>query len=75
MAGSGFGTFVFPPLCVGLMSAFTWRGAMWILAGIILNCAVFGALMKALPKPKVVEETKKHLQAALSQASNLQVNF
>lgn len=73
VAGSGFGTFVFPPLTVALITAFTWRGALWILSGIILNCAVFGCLMRSLPKPKVAEETKKHLEAALSQASNLHV--
>ena len=37
VAGSGLGTFVFPPMCEVLLSNFAWRGALLIIAGIVLN--------------------------------------
>lgn len=46
VCGSGFGTFVFAPLATFLLEALGgWKGANLVLAGIILNCAIFGALM------------------------------
>ncbi|XP_015120902.1 monocarboxylate transporter 4 isoform X2 [Diachasma alloeum] len=53
VCGSGFGTFVFAPLATTLIEEYgDWRQAHWILAGLILNCAVFGALMRPLEYPK-----------------------
>lgn len=53
VCGSGFGTFVFAPLATFLLEKFGgWRGANLVLAGIILNCAIFGALMRPLTYPK-----------------------
>uniref|UniRef100_A0A0A9Y4G3 Monocarboxylate transporter 12 n=1 Tax=Lygus hesperus TaxID=30085 RepID=A0A0A9Y4G3_LYGHE len=52
VCGSGFGTFAFAPLASYLLSEFGWQGANLILAGLILNCAVFGALMRPLEYPK-----------------------
>uniref|UniRef100_A0A1B6MCW1 Major facilitator superfamily (MFS) profile domain-containing protein n=1 Tax=Graphocephala atropunctata TaxID=36148 RepID=A0A1B6MCW1_9HEMI len=52
VCGSGFGTFVFAPLATMLLENFDWKGANLILAGLILNCAVFGALMRPLEFPK-----------------------
>ena len=40
--GAGLGQFVFPPLITWLIDIFQWRGVLYILAGIILNCAVYG---------------------------------
>lgn len=34
------------------MSEYDWKGAHYILAGLLLNCAVFGALMRPLEYPK-----------------------
>lgn len=48
VCGSGFGTFVFAPLASFLLETYGWRGANLILAGIILNCVIFGALMRPL---------------------------
>ncbi|KAL0275555.1 UNVERIFIED_CONTAM: hypothetical protein PYX00_003373 [Menopon gallinae] len=52
VCGSGVGTFAFSPFARILLEQYGWRGANLILAGIILNCAVFGALMKPLEFPK-----------------------
>lgn len=52
VCGSGFGTFAFAPLATILLENFGWRGANLILAGLILNCAVFGAMMRPLEFPK-----------------------
>lgn len=50
VCGSGFGTFTFAPLANFLLDYFhnDWKSANIILAGLILNCAVFGALMRPL---------------------------
>ncbi|OQR74268.1 hypothetical protein BIW11_09187, partial [Tropilaelaps mercedesae] len=48
VCGSGLGAFVFAPLVQYLLEAFAWRGALLILAGLVLNCCVFGALMRPL---------------------------
>ncbi|GLV31457.1 uncharacterized protein CBL_07219 [Carabus blaptoides fortunei] len=52
VCGSGFGTFAFAPLATFLLDTFGWKGANMILAGLIANCAVFGALMRPLEYPK-----------------------
>lgn len=44
----GFGTFTFAPLANLLLEHFDWKNANLILAGLILNCAIFGALMRPL---------------------------
>lgn len=48
VCGSGFGTFTFAPLANLLLEHFDWKNANLILAGLILNCAIFGALMRPL---------------------------
>ncbi|RUS80114.1 hypothetical protein EGW08_012113 [Elysia chlorotica] len=40
--GAGLGQFVFPPLITWLVETYSWRGALYIMAGIHLNCAVYG---------------------------------
>ncbi|KAG8041466.1 hypothetical protein G9C98_002759 [Cotesia typhae] len=52
VCGSGFGTFAFAPLANFLIDSYSWKGAHLILAGLILNCAVFGALMRPLEYQK-----------------------
>ncbi|XP_031622504.1 uncharacterized protein LOC116340250 isoform X4 [Contarinia nasturtii] len=52
VCGSGFGTFTFAPLANLLLEHFDWKNANLILAGLILNCAIFGALMRPLTYPK-----------------------
>lgn len=57
VCGSGFGTFVFAPLATFLLEHLNgWRGANLVLAGTILCCALFGALMRPLTYPKKSKE-------------------
>lgn len=42
------GTFTFAPFATLLLEHFSWQNAHLILAGLILNCAIFGALMRPL---------------------------
>lgn len=53
VCGSGFGTFIFAPFATTLLEYYDWKGANLILAGLILNCAVFGAMMRPLEFPKM----------------------
>ncbi|XP_044740488.1 uncharacterized protein LOC123301696 isoform X2 [Chrysoperla carnea] len=53
VCGSGFGTFAFAPLATYLLEEYGWKGSNLILAGLILNCAICGALMRPLEYPKV----------------------
>lgn len=48
VCGSGFGTFTFAPFANYLLEHFDWKNSNLILAGLILNCGVFGALMRPL---------------------------
>lgn len=52
VCGSGFGTFTFAPFATYLLEKFDWKNANLILAGLILNCAIFGAMMRPLTYPK-----------------------
>lgn len=52
VCGSGFGTFIFAPLTELLVTSYSWRGAMLIIAGIVLNCIIFGAMFRPVPMPK-----------------------
>lgn len=45
-SGSGVGTFLYAPLCRYLQDMYTWRGALLILAGLLLNCLVCAALFR-----------------------------
>ena len=60
VCGSGVGTFVFAPLATQLLSVYGWKGANLIFAGLCLNCAAFGALMRPLElKAKIIEPEKE----------------
>lgn len=85
VCGSGVGTFAFAPLANYLLRMFDWKNANLILAGLILNCAVFGALMRPLtyPKPKkrkplmqrMYEEKRLHLQRGSISGSYFKVHL
>jgi hypothetical protein len=49
VCGSGLGTFVFAPLTGYLIFEYGWRGAMMIIAGLVINCAILGALFRPVP--------------------------
>ncbi|XP_054168273.1 uncharacterized protein LOC128965587 [Oppia nitens] len=46
VCGSGFGTFLFPPLTIYLLKEFRWRKTLLIIGVIFLTIIIFGALMK-----------------------------
>lgn len=52
VCGSGFGTFIFAPIISKLMEQYGWRGSLLILAGIVLECVLFGALFRPLEEEK-----------------------
>ncbi|XP_033728826.1 monocarboxylate transporter 12-like isoform X2 [Pecten maximus] len=60
--GSGIGGFVFAPLSVLLLETFGWKGAMWIITGIVLNGIVFASFYRSEYPLKVKDaiETKSH---------------
>lgn len=53
VCGSGIGTFILAPFSKYLIASIGWRGALLIQAGLIFNCAVFGALFRPLVPVKV----------------------
>ncbi|XP_013399564.1 monocarboxylate transporter 13 [Lingula anatina] len=58
VCGSGAGAFVFAPLCKALIDNFAWRGGTLIVAGLVLNGCVLGALFRPLgtePRKKVLD--------------------
>ncbi|KAG8181256.1 hypothetical protein JTE90_013027 [Oedothorax gibbosus] len=60
VCGSGMGAFVFAPLTQFLLDSYDWKGALLILAGLALNCSIFGALMRPLrPPPRKTKQNGK----------------
>ena len=66
VCGSGLGTFVLAPLGKYLLEEYGWKGANWIIAGIMLNCALCGALYR--PLEPAYQKSKK--DEKLSDAKN-----
>ncbi|XP_041373323.1 monocarboxylate transporter 4-like [Gigantopelta aegis] len=52
VCGSGIGTFIFAPLGEYLLEEYGWKGCNVLMAGIILNCVVCGAVFRPLDKKK-----------------------
>lgn len=50
-AGSGIGTFVFAMLTEWLVELYTWKGALLVLGGVMLNVVVCGALFVPVDVP------------------------
>ncbi len=55
VCGSGLGTFIFAPLTKILVETYTWKGAVLIEAGLLLNCIVCGSLFR----PMEIQTVKK----------------
>ncbi|KAK4293958.1 hypothetical protein Pmani_033383 [Petrolisthes manimaculis] len=68
VCGSGIGTMIFPPLLNYLISVYSWQGTNLLIAGLILNCCLFGALMRPLEVPRM---TKKDLMQRLAEEKRL----
>lgn len=61
VCGSGIGTFIFAPLTEYLVEQYTWKGAVLIEAGIMLNCVVGGMLFRPLPlSEKMINKEENH---------------
>lgn len=48
LSGSGIGIFILAPVVQLLIEQFSWRGALLILGGFVLNLCVCGALMRPI---------------------------
>ena len=59
VCGSGIGGFIFAPLCNALLTAYGWKGATWIIAGITLNGVVMGFLFRPLRSQKAAKRKTK----------------
>ncbi|GFO07844.1 monocarboxylate transporter [Plakobranchus ocellatus] len=51
--GSGIGAFCFAPLCELMLTEYGWRGASWIISGLVLNGMVCALFYKPLTAEKL----------------------
>ncbi|XP_060068749.1 monocarboxylate transporter 9-like [Ylistrum balloti] len=68
--GSGIGGFVFAPLSVLLLEMYGWRGAFWVITGIVLNGVVFAAFYRELKSPRAGKELNNVDRAGTNNESN-----
>ncbi|PSN54235.1 hypothetical protein C0J52_09250, partial [Blattella germanica] len=59
VCGSGLGTFAFAPLTEYLITEYGWRGAMLIIAALVLNCMILGALFRPVPDNREAQIAKR----------------
>ncbi|XP_053403386.1 uncharacterized protein LOC123555097 isoform X2 [Mercenaria mercenaria] len=67
--GSGIGLFVLPPLVRLLFEAYSWRGSLFILAGLMLNCCVCSVLYRPL-HPAVTANEEYDVKGCDKSAAN-----
>ncbi|XP_072755176.1 monocarboxylate transporter 12 isoform X1 [Anoplolepis gracilipes] len=53
VCGSGIGAFLLAPISDILIKNFGWRGALLFQAGMLLNCAIFGAMFRPLKPTRI----------------------
>ncbi|MPC37344.1 Monocarboxylate transporter 12 [Portunus trituberculatus] len=71
VAGSGIGTFLFAPLIQYLMDHWGWRLSFILLAGVMLNMVVCGALMRDLEwTPRHSSSTNRNVRATPAPSSH-----
>lgn len=77
VCGSGIGTFLFAPLTTFLVTEYGWRGTTLILAGLFLNMAVCGTLMRDLKwtKEKSKALRKDRIQKSRDKRKNKAYNY
>lgn len=80
MSGSGVGTFAISYLTERLLEWFGWRGTVLIIAGLVLNCCVCGALMRPLIKrptkaPSCCPSSQKEKCCQRESSSSLNVDL
>ncbi|KAK9709453.1 Major Facilitator Superfamily [Popillia japonica] len=61
VCGSGFGTFIFAPIITVLLREYGWRGSLMIIAGIVLECTIFGALFRPLEYESTTEKNRSKI--------------
>ena len=67
VAGSGIGTFIFAPLTEALIERYTWRGALVVIGGIMLNIVVCGALFRPL-ETTIGKKSHKKTPSSISES-------
>nr|XP_012215074.1 PREDICTED: monocarboxylate transporter 12-B isoform X3 [Linepithema humile] len=70
VCGSGIGAFLLAPISDILVKNYGWRGALLFQAGMLLNCAIFGAMFRPL-KPTRIKVKNTPETAALEVKSTL----
>lgn len=70
VCGSGIGAFLLAPLSNILVKTFGWRGALLCQAGMLLHCAIFGAMFRPL-KPTRIKVKNTPENAALEVKTTL----
>lgn len=70
VCGSGIGAFLLAPITDILVKNFGWRGALLFQAGMLLNCAIFGAMFRPL-KPTRIKMKNTSENAALEVKTTL----
>ncbi|CAG2101592.1 unnamed protein product [Medioppia subpectinata] len=68
VCGSGIGAFVLAPVTQLLVESYGWRGCVLILAGITLNCAVFGSLFRPVEEITFRNQSQKPLLFRIKEA-------
>ncbi|KAJ8935855.1 hypothetical protein NQ318_016875, partial [Aromia moschata] len=58
-----FRNFIFAPIISKLLEEYGWRGSILIIAGIVLECIIFGALFRPLEERQEIKDKNK-LKAA-----------
>ena len=56
--GSGIGAFMFAPLCNFLLEEYDWKGATWILSGLVLHGFLFSVFYRPLGHAKAGPEDR-----------------
>lgn len=77
VCGSGVGTFLFAPLTYYLLDIYGWKGTLLIQAGLILNCAVLGALYRPINIEKIyltLPDTRQNTSNEINEIENDSMN-
>lgn len=80
VCGAGVGVMIFAPFGEHLLSEFGWRGAHWILAGLLLNIIVFNRaffpLREMMPKTTVFNDDNAiHQNLITSEDGNITISI
>lgn len=70
VCGSGIGTFALAPLVEYFVEHYGWKGAMLLVAGIVLNCCIFGALFRPLSEERG-QKSKSEQNGMLNRKQNM----